>query len=67
MNSHLRSAFIPLYSSFILLLFSVDKWNVATGTYIFVSVILNSNPVDAIIAGGSLLIPASLTVILAKT
>ena len=67
MNSHLRSAFIPLYSSFILLLFSVDKWNVATGTYIFASVILNSNPVDAIIAGGSLLIPASLTVILAKT
>ena len=67
MNSHLRSAFIPLYSSFILLLFSVDKWNMANGTYIFVSVILNSNPVDAIIAGGSLLIPASLTVILAKT
>ena len=34
--------------------------------YNFVSVIWNSNPVGATIAGGSLLFPASLTVISAK-
>ena len=45
--------------------FSFDK--VTTGTYNFVSVIGNSNPVDVTIAGGSLLFPASLPVISAKT
>ena len=38
-----------------------------TDTYNFVSFILNSNPVVATIAGGSLLFPPSLTVISAKT
>ena len=45
--------------------FCVDK--VTTGTYSFVSVIWNSHLVGATIAGGSLLFPASLTVISAKT
>ena len=44
--------------------FSFDK--VTTGTYNFVSVIWNSNPVGATTAGGSLLFPAALTVISAK-
>ena len=44
--------------------FSVDK--VTTGTYNFVSVIWNSNPVSATIAGGSLLFPATLNVIPTK-
>ena len=37
--------------------FSLDR--VTTGRHNFVSVILNSNPVVATIAGGSLLFPAS--------
>ena len=45
--------------------FSFDK--VTTGTYNFVPVILNSNSVGATITGGSLLFPASLAVISAKT
>ena len=40
--------------------FSVDK--VTTGTYNFVSVIWNSYPVGATIAGGLLLFPAAFTV-----
>ena len=44
--------------------FYFDK--VTTGMYNFVSVIWNSNPVGATIAGGSLLFPAALTVISAK-
>ena len=42
----------------------MDK--VTTGTYNLVSVILNSNPVGATIAGGLLSFPAALTVISAK-
>ena len=57
LNSHLWSVFIPLYSSFKswfyssknVLSFSFDK--VTTGAYNFVSVIWNSNPVGAVIAG----------------
>ena len=45
--------------------FSFDK--VTTGTYSFVSVILNVAPDGATIAGGSLLFPAALTIISAKT
>ena len=45
--------------------FSVEK--VTTGTYNFVSVIYNSDPVGATIAGGSSLFPASLTFISANT
>ena len=45
--------------------FSIDK--VTTGTYNFVSVIWNSYPVGAKIVGESLLFPASLAVISAKT
>ena len=40
---------------------------VTTGTYSFVSAILNSNPVGATIAGGSLLNPTSLTARSAET
>ena len=45
--------------------FSFDK--VTTGTYNFMSVISNSNLVGATIAGGSLLFPAFISVISAKT
>ena len=45
--------------------FSFDK--VTIGTYGFVSFVSNSNQVGATIAGGSLLFPASLAVISAKT
>ena len=45
--------------------FFFDK--VTTETYNFVSVILNSNPVGATITGATLLFPATLTVISAKT
>ena len=44
--------------------FSVDK--LTTGTYNFVSVIWNSNPIGEAIAGGSLLFPAVPIVISAK-
>ena len=44
--------------------FSVGK--VTTVTFNFMTVICNSNPVGAIIAGGSLLLPAALTVVSAK-
>ena len=44
--------------------FSFDK--ITTGTYNFVSVIWNSYPVGATIAGGTLLFPAVLTVISAN-
>ena len=47
-----------------LLSFSFDK--VTTGTYNFVSLIWNSNPLGATIAGGSLLFAAALPVISAK-
>ena len=46
-------------------MFSYDK--VTTGTYNFVPFIWNSNPVAATIAGRTLLFPAPLTVISAKT
>ena len=45
--------------------FSFDK--ITTGTYNFVSVILNSSPVGATIAGRSLLFSAALYIISAKT
>ena len=44
--------------------FSVDK--VTTGTYTFLYVIWNYNPVGAAIAGGPSLFSVALTVILAK-